>query len=69
MNKSELRRVRKAARAAGRSLDGELSVRPADEKSDGPSCFSESARGRWARDQWARQYDERNGAPESDYDR
>lgn len=66
MTKGELRAARKAAKAAGRPLEGDLAVR--DDRTD-REVFSESARGYRARDRWARRYDGLNGAPESDGDR
>jgi hypothetical protein len=63
MSKSELRKARKAARAEGRPLTGDLAL------STDRVEFSESPRGYQARDRWARRYDELNGAPESDDDR
>lgn len=65
MTKGELRRARKAAKAAGGRLDGDLAVRG----ESGPEEFSESGRGYRARERWARRYDELNGAPEGDWDR
>lgn len=65
MTKGQLRAARKAARAAGQPLTGELAV----ERGREPIEFSESPRGYRARERWARAYDELNGAPESDYDR
>lgn len=76
MTKSERRHARKAARAAGRRLTGELGL-PSDAPrllgevdQDGPACeFTESPAGYDARDRWARHYDELNGAPEGEWDR
>lgn len=64
MTKSELRKARRAARARGERLTGELSLphEPAME-------FTETARGYDARERWARRYDSLNGAPEGDWDR
>jgi hypothetical protein len=67
MTKGELRKARKAARAEGRPLDGELAIAKL-ERGHGQE-FSETPRGYRARERWARRYDELNGAPESDYDR
>lgn len=66
MTKSEKRRARKAARASGNPLTGELAVRDRD---TGPVEWSEGSRGQRARERWARAYDALNGAPESDSDR
>jgi hypothetical protein len=67
MTKSELRVARKAARAAGQPLTGELAL-PSDRGAQ-PVEFTESHKGRRALYCWARRYDALNGAPESDYDR
>ena len=64
MTKGELRRARRAARAEGKPLTGELAL-PQDNRHD-KQVFSESPRGYRARERWARFYDELNGAPESD---
>jgi len=40
-----------------------------EEEDNEGAMFSESPEGYRARDQWARRYDDLNGAPESDYDR
>lgn len=77
MTKSELRKARKAARESGRRLTGDLAIRrgespdPLDsgDRDRGNCSFSESYRGRLARDRWASRYDELNGAPEGDWDR
>lgn len=66
MTKGEKRRARKAARAAGRPLTGELAI---DDRDETPVEFSETPRGYRARERWARRYDELNGAPEGDHDR
>ena len=65
MTKSELRKARKAARAAGQQLTGELAI---DDRDLSPVVFSESARGYEARHRWACRYDELNGAPEGEWD-
>lgn len=65
MTKSERRKARKAARAAGLPLTGELAI----DRGPEPMEFSETPRGRRALDRWARAYDARNGAPEGDWDR
>ena len=69
MTKGELRAARKAARAEGLNLTGEL--RPA---SSGPVQTSRPPRRRGRSHEnsmyrWARRYDALNGAPESDSDR
>ena len=65
MTKGERRKARKAARADGRALDGELSL----DKDQGAVTWTESRAGYRARERWARRYDELNGAPESEEDR
>lgn len=67
MTKRELRKARKAARAAGKPLTGELALRP-DNATDQVE-FSESPAGYRACERWARYYDSLNGAPENDEDR
>jgi hypothetical protein len=70
MTKAERRKARKAARAAGEPLTGELAI--VDEhRDDGhdSTVFSETPRGYAARERWARAYDDLNGAPENDGDR
>jgi hypothetical protein len=70
VTKGERRRARKAARAAGEPLTGELAI--GDEHRDDArdsTAFSETPRGYAARERWARAYDELNGAPENDGDR
>jgi hypothetical protein len=62
MNKSEVRKARKAARESGQALTGELALRGSEE-------FTETAAGHRARDRWAKRYDSLNGAPEGDWDR
>jgi hypothetical protein len=69
MTKSELRKARKAARAAGQPLTGELALSGGECSRTDPCEFSESARGYRARARWARRYDDLNGAPEGDWDR
>lgn len=64
--KGELRRARKLARAEGQPLTGPLAIHERDRS---PVEFTETVRGYWARERWARAYDERNGAPEGDWDR
>ena len=65
MTKGELRKARKLAVAQGRPLTGDLAL----DRGQGPMEFSETPRGRQARDNWARRYDALNGAPEGDWDR
>lgn len=65
MTKGELRAARKAARAEGKPLAGELAL----DRGHEPQEFTESRRGYKARERWARRYDALNGAPENDYDR
>jgi len=65
MTKGEIRKARKAARAAGKPLDGELAL----DRDQGAQEFSEDARSYAARERWARTYDDRNGAPEGENDR
>ena len=62
MTKGERRAARKAAKAAGERLTGDLAV-------DQPQEFSETVAGYRARERWAKRYDELNGAPEGDWDR
>ena len=64
MNKGELRKLRKAARASGKPLAGDLAL-PGDKNVRGDGEFTESLRGRRALDRWARRYDDLNGRPES----
>ena len=65
MTKGERRKARKQARAEGQPLVGELAL----DRGNDPVEFSETPRGYRAREQWARRYDELNGAPEGDWDR
>lgn len=65
MTKAEIRKARKAARAEGRALTGDLAL----DRGQGSVEFSESPKGHRARDRWARRYEDLNGAPESDEDR
>ena len=65
MSKSDLRKARKAARANGQPLTGEL----ATDRNTGSTEWSESLKGYRARDTWARWYDSLNGAPEGEGDR
>ena len=65
MTKGEIRKARKIARAAGKSLKGELAL----DRGASPIEFSETPTGYEARWRWARQYDDLNGAPESNEDR
>lgn len=65
MTKSELRKARKAAAAAGRPSTGKLAL----DHGPSPVEFSETRRGYNARYRWARRYDTLNGAPESMEDR
>ena len=67
MTKGERRKARKAARTAGRKLEGALAVR--DQSGTDPMEFSETTRGYRARERWARRYDSLNGAPEGGWDR
>ena len=67
VTKGELRKARKAAKAAGQLLTGDLAL-PRDDHHD-TAVFSETPRGYRARERWARAYDDLNGAPESEYDR
>lgn len=67
MTPAERRKARKAARANGETLTGELAL-PRDNATD-RATFTETARGYRARDRWARRYYDRNGAPEDDGDR
>jgi len=66
MTRGELRKARKAARAAGRPLAGELALR--DDRDD-RVAFSESTAGYRARERWASYYDALNGAPDGEEDR
>ena len=66
MTKRERRKARKAARSAGEPLTGELAI---DDRGPDPIEFTETARGRDALNNWARRYDDFNGAPESEADR
>lgn len=66
MTKGERRKARKAARAAGEPLTGELRI---DDRDESPVEFNETPRGYEARHRWAKRYDEFNGAPEGDWDR
>ena len=65
MTKAERRKARKAARAAGQGLTGELAV----DRGLEPVEFSETTAGYRGRERWARTYDTLNGAPENDADR
>ncbi len=65
MTKSEIRKARRAARATGEPLTGELAL----DRGPEPVEFGESTHGYRARDRWARRYDNLNGAPEGDWDR
>ena len=67
MTKGEIRKLRKAARAEGKPLAGNLAL-PGDNNIRGDGEFSEGPQGRRALDRWARQYDDLNGRPESDED-
>ena len=62
MTKGELRAARKAARAAGKPLDGALAL-PRDDARDS-MVFSNTPRGRDALYRWAKRYDALNGAPD-----
>ncbi len=61
MTKAEKRKARKMARKQSNPLIGDLAVNDGEE-------FSESSKGYKARDQWAKRYDNLNGAPESPED-
>lgn len=65
MTKGERRKARKAAVSEGRQLTGELEL----DRGPEPAEFTESPNGYRARERWARCYEERNGAPEGDWDR
>lgn len=65
MTKSELRKARRAARAAGQPLVGELAL----DRGNGTHEWTETYRGQCARDHWSRRYDALNGAPENMEDR
>lgn len=68
MTKGELRKARKAARARGERLTGELAL-PSDRGPEPFEVSSDTPRGRRALERWARRYDELNGAPEGEWDR
>ena len=68
MTKSEIRKARKVARAAGTRFTGELELQSDRDNSQSVE-FTESRRGYKARDRWARYYDSLNGAPEGNWDR
>lgn len=63
MTKGELRKERKAARAAGEPYDQR------GDRDQGAVEWGEGPRGQAARVRWARRYDDLNGAPESEDDR
>lgn len=67
MTKGEIRKLRKAARRAGKSLTGKLALPQKDNREDRKE-FSETPRGYDARYRWAKRYDELNGAPEGSDD-
>lgn len=69
MTKGELRRARRAAKAAGHALSGELRLDRRDPQGAPAAEWSESPAGYRARERWARRYDALNGAPEGDWDR
>ena len=72
LSKGQIRKARKAARAAGRSYEtGDYKRDPESRRdlSNQPGEFTESAAGYRARERWARHYDDLNGAPEGDWDR
>lgn len=69
MTKGEKRRARKAARAAGRPLTGELGLSEIGPWPQCPNTFTETPAGDRARERWARHYDALDGAPEGDWDR
>jgi len=52
MTKAELRKARKAARAEGKSLKGELAL--SSDRGNEPCDFTESDKGRRALERWAR---------------
>ena len=62
MTKGEIRAARKAAKAAGKPLTGELRIgdEPRDDQGDS-TVFSETAKGYRARERWARRYYESEG--------
>jgi hypothetical protein len=62
MTKSELRKMRKVARATGKNL-------ASLDREQGPQEFTETNQGYRARERWARRYDALDGAPESNDDR
>lgn len=68
MTKGQRRAARKAARAQGKPLTGELAL-DRNDRGNEPVEWSESPAGERARERWARRYDELNGAPENDGDR
>lgn len=70
MTKGERRRARKAARATGQRLTGDLATWHTETATAGPAVeFTETPAGYAARERWARWYDDLNGAPEGDWDR
>jgi hypothetical protein len=69
MTKGEIRKARKAARAQGQALTGELALKQSDRDNSQAVEFTESRRGYRARERWARYYDSLNGAPEGEWDR
>lgn len=64
MTKGERRKLRKQARAEGRPLAGELAL----DRGDSQCEFSETPKGRQALDRWAENYENLNGAPDSQED-
>ena len=70
LTKGEIRRARKAARAAGEPLTGDLAL-----ACDPRPCYvrvrtdSEETRHSLHMERWARRYHSLNGAPEGDGDR
>jgi len=65
MSKGERRRLRALAVKEGRPLTGELAL---DRGADSVE-YTETPKGRDARERWARKYDDLNGAPEGMDDR
>ena len=69
MTKSERRKARQAARAAGEPLTGELRLDQGDQHGQPAMEWTESRRGYQARERWFKHYDSLNGAPEGEWDR
>lgn len=66
MTKGELRAARKAARAAGRPLNGALAVNERSEQEPSADAFGESYKGRKALDRRARACYETEGRNDGD---